>query len=507
MSQRKIGGKILRTIKILLIAVLIILIVVGLAFWKLWPKKNNSSSVVTASKTDLFGTMLAFDINYAAMNTPGILDVIQQKGWTEFRKDDSAYQNLVSDLKKLIQDRTKPVKEAEFYIDREVIPYFTWNIIEPQKGQFDWELTDIYVKGASNADVKISAVILPYAVWDQKDTQLISCCQLLDFAYYDFKAGQPKDTTEYQNFLTKMVERYKGNVAVWEIGNEPDSPCAGYQDNPQGYLDLLKISYETIKKADPQAIVLNGGALETDMVEGENIKTFWTKFFELNGGKYLDKFNLHYNIEKNGTKPDSSVFLADLTFFNDLMIKNGGIKPIWITEFGTYSGTPSKQNQIGLSVCEPSKTNPKKTPPVGQQVQEQTGPPTQSPEFQAAWYFKNSILAFNNGVERIFPDFAGTDDNPIGASAMFDFSGQSRLFLETLKMIGSKISGFSKVEKIAEGQYKFTVGDKTIYAMWSGIIPSKISGNVKVINIKRQEQIIAATKIKLSADQPVFIEL
>lgn len=63
-----------------------------------------------------------------------LLDTLQQKGWTEFRKDDSAYQNLPSSLKKLIQDRTKLVKATGFSLDRGSFGYFTWNVIEPQKG-------------------------------------------------------------------------------------------------------------------------------------------------------------------------------------------------------------------------------------------------------------------------------------------------------------------------------------------------------------------------------------
>jgi len=74
-------------------------------------------------------------------------------------------------------------------------------------------------------------------------------------------------------------------------------------------------------------------------------------------------------------------------------------------------------------------------------------------------------------------------------------------------MIDSKISGFSKVEKIASGQYKFTVGNKTIYALWSETLPNEISGQVRVTDMKGEESLINAARIKLSADQPIFIEL
>ncbi len=487
------------------------------------PAEQLPQQDVTSSTTEpLFGTMLAFNINDAAMDTLGKIDALQ-KGWAEFKKDDSAYQNLKSNLKKIIQDRTKLVKATGFSIDREIVPYFTWNVVEPKKGQFDWELTDIYVKGASDAGVKISAVIQPFASWDQKNTSAIAGCTALDFAYYDYKAGSPKDIAEYKNFLTKMVERYKDKVAVWEIGNEYDGECGGYKDNPQGYFDLVKISSETIKKADPQAKVINGGALE---FPDNSIRNFWAKFFQLGGGQYLDYFNIHYNIERSpNAKQNSATFQEVLTFFNNLMEKNGGKKTLYLTEFGIYSGAlstqplsqpvqgqPSNQplnDKCGDGICDDfEKQNPNACPQdCGISNQQHQSLPNQSENSQAALYFQDSILAFANDTKVIFVDLVGSDNSMIGSSMAFNTEDKPRLFLITLKTIASKIAGFSKVEKIANSQYKFTVGNRTVYALWSGVLPNEISGRVKVTDIKGQEQTIDAAGVELKADQPIFIEL
>ncbi|MEK7503634.1 MAG: DUF5667 domain-containing protein [Patescibacteria group bacterium] len=484
-----------------------------------------------ANIKSLFGTMIAFNINDAAMRTPGTLDAIQQKSWTEFKKDNSAYQNLLSNLKKLIQDRTKLAKATGFSLDREIVGYFTWNVVEPQKGQFDWELTDLYAQAASNAGVKISAVIQPFAGWDQKNTPTNAGCNALDFAYYEYKAGPPNDFTEYENFLTKTVERYKNNVAVWEIGNEDEGQCGGYQDDPEGYLKLLKISYDVIKGADPGAKVTNGGALE---FLDNSIKNFWTKFFQLGGGQYLDYFNVHYNTERSpDAKLNPAAFQEVLTFYNNLMEKNGGKKPLYLTEFGIYSGAPSTQpmsqlqstpseqpsnqplnDKCGDGICDDfekqnSNVCPQDCGGSGQPIQGQTPQALSnlSEDNQAALYFKYSIFAFVSGAKVVFIDLVGSDNNVIGSSMAFNTDGQPRLFLTTLKTMESKIGGFSKAEKIADAQYKFTVGGKIIYALWAGISPNEISGRVKVTDMKGQERFIDAAKIELRADQPVFIEL
>lgn len=523
--------------------IILLLIVAGSSIAYLVLKKSSVN--VSTTIKPLFGTMLAFNINDALTAPPDM------KGWTEFKKDNSGYQDLKNNLKKIIQNRTKLVRETGFSLDREVIGYFTWNIIEPQKGQFDWELTDIYVKGTSNAGVKISAVIQPFAGWDQKNTSPLAHCNALDFAYYDYKAGPPNNLTEYKNFLTKTVERYKNNVAVWEIGNEYDGSCGGYQNNPQGYFELVKITSETIKKVDPKAIVTNGGALE---FSDNSIRNFWTKFFQLGGGQYLDYFNIHYNIERSpNAKSNPATFQEVLTFFNNLMEKNGGRKPLYLTEFGIYSGAPSTQQIGGQPVQEPGQvqtnlpiqsTSPARSPnqpangkcgdgicdnfekqnpnacpqdcsgsvqsgnpklPSMQPIQGQTLRKANE-NGQAALYFKYSVLAFANGANVVFIDLIGSDNNSIGSSMAFNTDGQPRLFLATLKTVASKISGFSDVFKIADGQYKFTVGGKNVYALWSGTSPNEISGQVKITDIRGQERLMDTTEIPLSADQPIFLE-
>ena len=441
---------------------------------------DTTSVVVSKNGQTSFGTMLAFNINDAAINTTGMIDSLK-KGWTEFRKNDSAYKNLKKNLEKLIEDRTKLVKTTGFSIDREVVPYFVWNVIEPKKGQFDWELTDIYVKGAKNANVKISAVVQPFASWDQKNTQATTGCSALDFAYYDFKAGPPNDWTEYENFLKATVKRYKDTVSVWEIGNEYDGQCGGYQNNPEGYLKLLKTSYTVIKGIDPKAKVLNAGALEFNE---NSIRNFWTKFFQLGGGQYTDYFNFHYNTERSANpKLNTATFLEVLTFFNNLMEKNGGKKFLYLTEFGIYSGAPSskpinqpyqgqtdlsaqlaQQTQSGQSSNTPSsdpcgdgicddfeKKNSNTCPQdcVESTPSENTKQPSEQPTQgeslsnlseteQAELYYKFSILAFANGVNTIFIDLVGSNNDTTGSSSAFNTDNKPRLFLTTLKTIMSQ---------------------------------------------------------------------
>ncbi len=516
--------------KLLIISGIAILILAGvITLLVLRSNKSASTSApsasanTTANAKSLFGTMVAFNISDAINGTPGKVNALQN-GWTEFKKDNSAYQNLLANLQKVIEDHTKLVKTTGFTLDRGSFGYFTWNVIEPQKGQFDWGLTDLDAKGVANAGEKISAVIQPFAGWDQKNTQVNTNCSMLDAAYYDYKAGAPNDLIEYENFLTKTVERYKDNVAVWEIGNEPDANCSGYENNPEAYFNLLKISSVAIKEVDPSAKVVNGGASG----HSNNSKeiSFWTNFFALGGGHYIDYFNLHYNTERShDAKLDTATFQEDLTFWNNLMDKNGGKKPLYLTEFGIYSGSPSdllagqllqgQSSTANQPVSAPSSTGQNQNNPITLNQGAQTPSalstsqnlPEDSQSAQATLYFKDSVLAFANGADFVFIDLIGPDGDLVGSSMAFNTDNQPRLFLTTLRTINQKLVGFSNAEKIADGQYRFTVGDKTVYDLWTGTLPPEISGKVKMTDITGQEQLMDATKIKLSVDQPVIVNL
>ncbi|MDP1718844.1 MAG: hypothetical protein Q8L24_00240, partial [bacterium] len=199
--------------------------------------KTPISKPAIAAKSDLFGVMLAYNANDGLMASR-LFDELQ-KGWSIFKKDQQAALSYLNSLRQVYGERDGLVGKTGFSSDREMAALFTWNVLEPEKGTFDWTLTDLAAQHAKVAGVKFSAVIQPYASWDQIDTQPISNCRMLDSAWTDYKVGPViKDTAEYENFLTKIVERYKGDVASWEIGNEPDAQCSGFQNNPEDYLKL-----------------------------------------------------------------------------------------------------------------------------------------------------------------------------------------------------------------------------------------------------------------------------
>src|SRR3989338_8176002 len=136
--------------KLLIIAGVAVLVLAGaIVLFALRGNKSASTTVSSASTpfntTDnaksLFGTMLAYNVNDGLMGS-GTADELQ-KGWSVFKNDPIALEKYLTSLQQLYENRDGLVKETKFYLDREIAGLFTWNVIEPEKGNFDWSLTDL----------------------------------------------------------------------------------------------------------------------------------------------------------------------------------------------------------------------------------------------------------------------------------------------------------------------------------------------------------------------------
>ncbi|HDZ76684.1 MAG TPA: hypothetical protein ENH41_01200 [Candidatus Omnitrophica bacterium] len=157
----------------------------------------------------------------------------------------------------------------------------------------------------------------------------------------------PADTDAYSDFVRSAVERYDGDgiedmpglknpVKVWQVDNEPPRRL-------KGYAKLLKITYNAIKEADPEAKVMIGGATGSSKRDGAQYISKFNKEFlpilEKLNGKYMDIFDFHWYGDAIGDyRQCKKIYnyirmkLSQAGFSKDL--------PVWITEMGTYSGKP-----------------------------------------------------------------------------------------------------------------------------------------------------------------------
>jgi hypothetical protein len=159
----------------------------------------------------------------------------------------------------------------------------------------------------------------------------------------------PPDLQTYATFAGKLAARYKGRVAAYELGNEPNhlKSFANPSEAPRLYAQLLKLSYPAIKAADPAAKVLTagvGGTTGNGVVGGDE---FVADLYAAGAKPYFDGVAYHpytYPLlpsDDHGARGWNRMLKA-----RDTMVSNGdGDKQIWVTEYGAPTDGPNSVSE------------------------------------------------------------------------------------------------------------------------------------------------------------------
>ncbi len=130
---------------------------------------------------------------------------------------------------------------------------------------------------------------------------------------------------EWRGFVRAAAQHFKGRITVWSFWNEPDGGFWKPAPNPQQYLELLKITHDELKKADPDNQVLLGGI-------GVN---FLRDVYQLGGKPYFDLISTHPYGWGGDRREEFNQIIDDL---RKTLRENGDAdKPVWFTECGASS--------------------------------------------------------------------------------------------------------------------------------------------------------------------------
>lgn len=128
---------------------------------------------------------------------------------------------------------------------------FGWRDIEGAgKGIFDWSHTDQIIEMANNDGVDLVIRIDHQPEWAGGGYPT---------------NGPPDNYQDLADFFTAVATRYKGRIRAYEVWNEPNlaREWGGQTPDPGKYAQLLKMCYEAIKAADPNAMVISAGLSPT----------------------------------------------------------------------------------------------------------------------------------------------------------------------------------------------------------------------------------------------------
>lgn len=359
------------------------------------------------------------------------------------------------------------LKEAGVQVVRE---WINWNEIEPAEGRYNWSLMDERVKAANRANIQVLGYFIMTPTWAKKDPRCkADICAIRDMELFG-------------KFARKVAERYAagsefGTMTEIEILNEVTFPEFFDFKNTR-YEDWLIAGYEGVKAGNSDAIVLNGA-----FVNPLNAKEFVERMLR-DYARYYDVVSYHvYEREKDAE--------AATEYLKSRMQASKIHKPIWMTETATVPRVSDADAQSSM----------------------------------ACGVLKRYAIAFAQGVERVFwwplngrptaQEYSyppGKEPSPseklvgLGWTARGESSEPKYVFhprpaFATYKLLTSKLHGFSSAAKIADGQYRFAVGSRTVYVLWCDtgtcLPPQELAGTVAVTSCKGVESSLPASKLIL----------
>lgn len=130
---------------------------------------------------------------------------------------------------------------------------FEWRYVEGKgKGQFEWDEPDRIVKAIADNGLRVIARLDNQPKWASSSIIFPA-------------SGPPDDLNDWTDYVSALAARYRGKIQVYEIWNEPNlsREWGGKPPDPAAYTRMLQASYQAIKAADPQAIVVTAGMSPT----------------------------------------------------------------------------------------------------------------------------------------------------------------------------------------------------------------------------------------------------
>lgn len=196
-----------------------------------------------------------------------------------------------------------------------------WRVVEPEKGKFVWR--DAEIDELRRHGFMILANLGHPPIWAGRPHPK-------EQDHGGWTSAPPRDLAEWDNYVFKTVEHFRGRIEHWEVWNEPYWH-EFFSGTAEEYAELLKAAYRAIKRADPSAVVL-GGCFSTETEA-------WTqRVLARDALAFMDALSYHVYWSPGMTEPaapgEPAAMTQDVRHYVELMRAHGKPKPIYMTEGG-----------------------------------------------------------------------------------------------------------------------------------------------------------------------------
>ena len=195
-----------------------------------------------------------------------------------------------------------------------------WTKLEPNKGDWQWEILDRDVELARQHNVDLLLTLGRTPRWASARPNEAQESRNGNLG----ERAEPKDLQDWRNYVRTVATRYKGRIHEYEIWNEPNSN-GFYTGTPQAMVDLAREAYVILKQVDPSNIVLSPSPT------GSTGPSWLAEYLRAGGGAYADIFGYHFYVR--AAPPEEMA--NRISTVKAILVENGlGEKPLWDTEAG-----------------------------------------------------------------------------------------------------------------------------------------------------------------------------
>ncbi|HEX2620133.1 MAG TPA: hypothetical protein VHL11_08300 [Phototrophicaceae bacterium] len=255
-----------------------------------------------------------------------------------------------------------------------------WADIEKTKGEYDWGAVRFPVSATERFGLKMMVSVVTAPDWAREPG--------IDLT----KNGPPANAQDYVNFVSAMMEKFKGNIQAIEVWNEENLDREWMSNsglNAVNYVNLLRQTYQAVKQIDPTVIVISGalspggGWTEADgRISAVDDFAYFDGLIQAGLLDYTDCVGAHHNGYNIGPSvlfdavPDDPAatfrgpfdnphhswsFRSTLETYHSKIQAAGSDKKLCITEFGWPStedltGTPAGFGFAADNTLEEQKT-------------------------------------------------------------------------------------------------------------------------------------------------------
>ncbi len=256
-------------------------------------------------------------------------------------------ENLWNDLKRRL-DLMKADGATACRID------MWWGLIEPEKGQFDWEFPDRVIREIVAAGLEPYPILCYNPAWAP-----------------DRSPATDEDRRDFADYARALRGPYQAQVTAGDVSNAPNSSAFwAPEPDPQNYAALLREVYAAAKQANPNCKIVGMCTAGPDYAFIEGV-------YREGAAAWMDAVSYH----NYDARAEDDVLTEEIRRIRRIMELYGdAAKPLLITEIGLSTG---------------------KSPVL----------PEVSQAYQASWMVKKTLLALAGGVDQFYY-FKLVDDDP-----------------------------------------------------------------------------------------------